>query len=101
MPLRVGSRIAFTAHFLGKKLEYTYEIFELIPGEKLVMGTTGGPMVMNTTYLWETVEGNKTRMTLINKGSSSGFSAIFSPFMKIAMHKAMNKNLRDLKKILE
>ncbi len=100
-PLEVGSRISFTAHFLGKKLEYTYKIYEYIPGEKLVMGTSGGPMEMNTTYLWKTVEGNKTRMTLINKGTTSGFAAIFSPIMEMAMRKAMNKNLRDLKKILE
>jgi len=39
-PLRVGSRMAFAARFLGRRLEYIYEIVELVPGERLVMRTT-------------------------------------------------------------
>ncbi len=100
-PLQIGSRLAFAAHFLGKKLEYVYEISEYIPGEKLVMKTADGPFPMKTTYSWETGEGNKTRMTLNNQGKAAGFSGLFSPFMAMAMRRATQKNLKDLKKILD
>src|SRR5687768_8151362 len=61
-PLRVGSKVAFTAHFMGRKLAYTYEIVEWIPNEKFLMRTADGPFPMETTYLWESVSENETRM---------------------------------------
>src|SRR3954451_10013619 len=62
-PLGVGSRVAFVARFLRRRLAYTYEIAELVPGERMVMRTADGPFPMETTYAWEDVPGGRTRMT--------------------------------------
>jgi uncharacterized membrane protein len=72
-PLAVGSRVAFVAHFLGRRLAYTYEIIDLKPGEKLVMRTSEGPFPMETSYTWQAVGTTDTRMTLRNRGEPSGF----------------------------
>jgi uncharacterized protein YndB with AHSA1/START domain len=100
-PVRVGSRMDFVAHFLGRRLAYTYEVVELVPGERLVMRTAQGPFPMETTYTWETVGDGGTRMTLRNRGEPSGFSRVGAPLMAAGVRRATKKNLKDLKVLLE
>ena len=47
-PMTLGSRIAFVAEFMGRRLAYTYELVELIPHQRLVMRTAAGPFPMET-----------------------------------------------------
>jgi uncharacterized protein YndB with AHSA1/START domain len=99
--LRPGSRVAFTARFLGRQLAYTYEITDFAPGERLVMRTDQGPFPMETTYTWLAVDDRSTRMSLRNRGEPAGFPGLAAPFMAIAMRRANRKDLRSLKAILE
>ena len=100
-PAVVGSRIAFVAHFLGRRLEYTYEIVELDPAKGLLMRTSEGPFPMETSYAWEIISESSTRMTLRNRGRPHGFSALLSPLMSFMMRRANRKELALLKRLLE
>lgn len=100
-PATKGSRIAFVAQFLGRKIEYTYEIKELVPMERFVMSTQEGPFPMETTYVWEDTQNGGTRMGLRNRGEPSGFSKITAPVMARAIKRANEKDLARLKSILE
>ena len=100
-PLAVGSQVAFVAHFLGRKLEYTYEVVELIPQKKLVMRTAEGPFPMETTYTWTAIGDTSTKMTLQNKGNPTGFTKLLKPFMAKMVRRATTKDLINIKKIIE
>jgi uncharacterized protein YndB with AHSA1/START domain len=100
-PLAVGSRLAFIATFLGRRLTYTYEIRELVPGERLVMSTAQGPFPMETTYAWHDAGDGATRMTLRNRGRPAGFSKLAAPVIARAMRRAMSKDLARLAEILQ
>ena len=100
-PLRVGSRVAFVASFLTRRLAYTYEVAELVPGERLVMRTAEGPFPMETTYEFTDAPGGGTRMTLRNRGEPSGFAKVGAPVMAAAMRRANRKDLAALRAVLE
>jgi uncharacterized membrane protein len=100
-PVQTGSRARFVARFLGRRLAYTYEVSEHVPGERLVMATAEGPFPMETTYTWEDAGPAATRMSLRNGGEPSGFAAAAGVIMRPAIRHANRADLRRLKALLE
>jgi hypothetical protein len=99
-PLQVGSRIAFVARFLGRRIAYTYEVKEMVPNERFVMATSEGPFPMETTYTWSDASNGGTRMSLRNRGEPSGFAKVTAPMMSGAMRRANRKDLERLRDLL-
>jgi hypothetical protein len=99
-PLAVGSRVRFRARFLGRTLEYTYEVLEYEPSEHLVQGTTSGPFAMETTYTWTDVPPG-TLMTLRNRGEPEGVMRMLGGLLEPAMRRANRADLARLKALLE
>ena len=100
-PLAVGSLVEFTAKFLGRRLVYTYEIAEFVPGTRFVMRTADGPFPMVTTYEFTDAGAEATRMTLRNAGNPGGFAKIAARGMERAMRSANEKDVQRLKEVLE
>jgi len=100
-PVAIGSRIRFVARFLGRTLAYTYEVIEIVVGERFVMSTAEGPYPMQTTYEWSDTPTGGTRMTLRNQGEPLGFASLGAPVVAAAMRRANRKDLERLKGLLE
>lgn len=78
-PAVIGSRIAFVARFLGRRIAYTYEVREIVDERLFVMSTSQGSFPMQTTYSWQDTPTGGTRMTLRNTGEPTGFSKMAAP----------------------
>jgi hypothetical protein len=100
-PLTVGSRFRFTSEFLGRRLEYTYEVVELVASERFVMRSDRGPFQMETSYTWQDAEDEATWMTLRNSGEPTGFAGLAAPILATAVRRAASQDLARLKAILE
>ena len=100
-PMRVGSRVAFVAHFLGRRLSYTYEVVSYEPSVRLVMRTAEGPFPMETRYEWRSLGASRAEMTLRNRGEPNGFSRFLGPLVSFAMRRANGNDLARLKARLE
>jgi hypothetical protein len=65
------------------------------------MRTSEGPFPMETTYTWEPIGENRTRMSLRNRGKPAGFGKVLGLVMAPAMRRANRKDLARLKALLE
>lgn len=100
-PLRKGSRMAFMVKFMGEEIAYTYTVADYVPGKILIMDAADGFFPIQTTYLWDSVADQGTRMTLINQGFPTGFSKWMTPVVSFMMGYYNRKDLRKLKRIME
>ena len=57
--------------------------------------------VLQTTYAWTPEGPASTKMVLRNTGSPAGFSKLAGAVMAPMMRRAMRKDLRKLKELLE
>lgn len=100
-PVDVGSRMRFIAGFLGRRLEYTYEVLELEPGRVMTMSTSSGPFPMTTEYRFTASGDHRTVVMLRNHGEPSGFGSVAAPVLRRSMERANGKDLATLKALLE
>ena len=99
-PVGVGSQVEFIAMFLGRELQFVFEIREWVPGERLVMASAEGPFPLETTFAWEDHTAGGTRMRLRNRGDVAE-TGLDAPVVSRQMEKAMGNDLKRIKRILE
>lgn len=99
-PLAVGTKLAFVALVMGRRVAYTSEVVEHQPGTLLIMRATEGPLPLETTYRWSSQD-DGTAMTLRSRGEPKGISKLAAPVMAAALKRTNQKDLERLKAILE
>lgn len=100
-PLTVGSQLEIVVSVLGRRSTYAYEILDFVPSERLVMRTGSGPLPMETIYTWTPIDDGRTRMAIRNHGEPSGFAKLGAPMMSAGIRRSSQRDLKNLKRILE
>ena len=98
-PIGVGSKVARTAKFLGRELNYVNEVTSIEEGRLLAM-KAGRPFPMEVRYEFEdSGEGTLARVRV--SGEGSGFFRVAAPLLAPMVRRNMSGDLRRLKSLLE
>jgi hypothetical protein len=99
-PVRVGSRVARVAVFLGRRIEYVNEVVELEPGSRLRMRSVSGPFPMDITYAFGDADGG-TRARVEVRGEAARFMRVADPLLGAMVRRSIRRDVRVLRQLLE
>jgi uncharacterized protein YndB with AHSA1/START domain len=100
-PLRVGSRVARVASFLGRRLEYVNEVVAL-DAAQLDMRSVAAPFPMRITYSFMPEDdGGATTVRNRVRGEPRTFFALLGPLLAPMVKRSVQKDLGRLRDVLE
>ena len=98
--MRVGTLFSSFGHFMGRRIQSSFEVTEFKANESFGFETISGPIQLQTSYSFETLEFGTHILasSLINPG---GFFKLVDPIVARVAKKQYKENLTRLKKLLE
>lgn len=79
-PIGVGTTHREVRQFLGRRIESTYELTEYEANRKWGLKTTSGPIPVEATVTFESVEGG-TKATMVAEAEVGGFFRLAEPLV--------------------
>ena len=98
--MRVGTLFSSFGHFMGRRIQSTFEVTEFESNKGYGFETISGPIQLQTSYSFEPVDRGTAVIvfTLINPG---GFFKLVDPIVARVAKKQFKENLANLKELLE
>jgi polyketide cyclase/dehydrase/lipid transport protein len=96
----VGSIFRSIGHFMGRRIESTFEVTEYDPNRKYGFKTSSGPIQSETLYTFEMV-GGSTRINISTHASPGDLFRMDDAIVEKKVKKQFKENLALLKGILE
>jgi uncharacterized protein YndB with AHSA1/START domain len=96
----LGARVQRVAHFLGKRIDYTNEVTEFDPPNRLVMRTIAGPFPMVVHYQFDRA-GDGTLVRVRNQGSTGGFYRLADPLRGRRVRRRDTGDLKTPQRLLD
>lgn len=103
LPIEVGSRFRGVSRIMGKQLEWTTEVVELIPGVRAVSRSVEGSLTFTASYeVAGSYAGTTVRYLLVaDSGLGGAFGSVMEPLVAKAQGKVVRGNLARLAAQLE
>jgi hypothetical protein len=97
---RVGAFFRSIGHFMGRRMESTFEVTEFEPARKYGFKSLSGPMQSRTLYTFEVTDG-ATKINVSMQATAVNLLQAPEGILKKQMKKQLRENLDMLKSILE
>jgi carbon monoxide dehydrogenase subunit G len=99
-PMDVGTRVREVRHFLGLRIETTWEMTEYEPNRTSAIRGVSGPIPLSGRYRVEAV-GDGTRFTVTGELDAHGLFKLAEPVFARIAGRELDANLGHLKDLLE
>ena len=96
----LGSFFRSIGHFMGRRIQSTFEVTEFEPNMKYGFKSLSGPMQSHTLYTFE-LAGGGTRVNIATQASAINLLQVEDAILEKKMKKQLKENLAMLKDILE
>lgn len=102
-PVTVGTRYRGASKILGRRIEWTTEVTEFVPGLRSESRSVDGPLTFRISYdLSPASEGTTLRYRLVaDSGLGGAFGRAMEPLIEKAQTKVVTANLATLVRLLE
>ena len=99
-PIGVGTTVRTRLRSMGREYEYTWEVTEHVPPERMTIESTSGPFP--TTLAFELApEGDGTRVDFAVTGQPTGLLRLMQPMIARNTQKNLDRSFPRLRQVLE
>jgi hypothetical protein len=98
--MQVGTSFSSFGHFMGQRIQSSFEVTEFEINQNYGYETISGPIQLQTFYSFEVVE-HGTRVIVSSLINPGGFFKLVDPIVARVARKQFQENLTTLKKFLE
>ncbi|HZM20121.1 MAG TPA: SRPBCC family protein [Anaerolineales bacterium] len=96
----IGTLFRTIGHFMGRRVESTYEVTEFELNKKFGFKSLSGPMHSHTLYTFEVIDGS-TRMNIATQANPGDLFKTADVIVEKKVKKQYKENLAMLKDVLE
>jgi len=96
----IGTVFSSLGHFMGRRIQSTFQVTEFISNKNYGFKTLSGPIQLKTSYSFKAVD-HGTTVVVTTQVSPDGFFKLVDPVVARVAKLQFKENLAKLKKLLE